>query len=133
MSHASVAQSHAGQVEGDASSGGNKNQPAAPIFPDSRVPRQMMPTVHANYFDPDHEDFRSRNLWSLSNAFTSAFKALGPLKQYEATAKVGLYMSELKTHAKSSESGPLIDCGFGRFRLRTQQEPPPDQSKLKEV
>ena len=52
------------------------------------VPRQMMPTVHANYFDPGHEDFRSRNLWSLSNAFTSAFKSLGPMKQFEATAKL---------------------------------------------
>ena len=81
------------------------------------VPRQMMPTVHANYFDPGHEDFRSRNLWSLSNAFTSAFKGLGPLKQYEATAKLGLYMSELKSDAKSSEPRPLIDCGTGRFRL----------------
>ena len=81
------------------------------------VPRQMMPTVHANYFDPGHEDFRSRNLWSLSNAFTSAFKALGPLKQFEATAKLGLYMSGIKSDAASADVRPLIDCGTGRFRL----------------
>ncbi len=81
------------------------------------VPRQLMPAVHANYFDPGHEDFRSRNLWSLSNAFTSAFKSLGPLKQFEATAKLGLYMSGIKGGAASAEGQPLFDCGTGRFRL----------------
>jgi len=86
------------------------------------VPRQIMPAVHANYFEPGHEDFRSRNLWSLSNAFTSAFKALGPLKQYEATAKLGLYMSELKTDGNSSAPRPLIDCGTGKFRIINDKE-----------
>ncbi|MEJ7623724.1 MAG: hypothetical protein WKF34_07005 [Pyrinomonadaceae bacterium] len=81
------------------------------------VPRQLMPAVHANYFDTGHDDFRSRNLWSLSNAFTSAFKSLGPLKQFEATAKLGLYMSGIKSDAASSDERPLIDCGTGRFRL----------------
>ncbi len=81
------------------------------------VPRQLMPAVHANYFDPGHEDFCSRNLWSLSNAFTSAFKSLGPLKQFEATAKLGLYISGIKGDAASTEGRPLIDCGTGRFRL----------------
>ena len=82
----------------------------------------MMPTVHANYFDPDHEDFRSRNLWSLSNAFTSAFKTLGPLKQFEATAKLGLYMSEIKSDVADADVRPLIDCGTGRFRLIKGEE-----------
>lgn len=80
------------------------------------VPRQLMPVVHENYFDPGHEDFRSRNLWSLSNAFTSAFKSLGPLKQFEATAKLGLYMSRIKSDT-SVEQRPLFNCGTGRFRL----------------
>lgn len=82
------------------------------------VPRQMMPMVHANYFDPGHEDFRSRNLWALSNAFTSAFKSLGALKQFEATAKLGLYMSRIKeSGASSAHSLSLIDHGTGRFVL----------------
>ncbi len=81
------------------------------------VSRQLMPAVHANYFDPNREEFRSRNLWSLSNAFTSAFKSLGPLKQFEATAKLGLYMSGVKAEAANTEERPLIDCGTGRFRL----------------
>ena len=87
------------------------------------VPRQLMPAVHANYFDPAHEDFRSRNLWSLSNAFTSAFKSLGPLKKFEATAKLGLYMSGIKEGGTaSSERLPLIDCGTGKFRLIKGEE-----------
>lgn len=81
------------------------------------VPRQLMPVVHANYFDPAHEDFRSRNLWSLSNAFTSAFKSLGPLKQFEAAAKLGLYMSGIKVEAASAEGRQLIDGVTGTFRL----------------
>ena len=87
------------------------------------VPRQLMPAVHANYFDPAYEDFRSRNLWSLSNAFTSAFKSLGPLKKFEATAKLGLYMSGTKEGGTaSSERLPLIDCGTGKFRLIKGEE-----------
>lgn len=81
------------------------------------VPRQLMPAVHANYFAPEHENFRSRNLWSLSNAFTSAFKSLAPLKQFEATAKLGLYMSGIRDEAAGIDTRPLIDCGTGRFRL----------------
>lgn len=81
------------------------------------TPRHLMPAVHANYFDPDHEDFRSRNLWSLSNAFTSAFKTLGPMRQFEAAAKLGPYMSGIKGEASIAEGRPLIDCGTGRFRL----------------
>ena len=60
------------------------------------VPRHMMPLVHGNYFDPVKEDFRPRNLWSLSNAFTSAFKSLAPLKQFEATAKLAAYLSNIR-------------------------------------
>ncbi|MBV9216555.1 MAG: hypothetical protein JO053_10285 [Acidobacteria bacterium] len=82
------------------------------------VPRQLMPMVHANYFDPTHEDFQSRNLWSLSNAFTSAFKTLGPMKQFEATAKLGLYMSEIKgDEVRITEERRLVDCRTGKFRL----------------
>ena len=81
------------------------------------IPRQMMPAVHANYFEPAYEDFRSRNLWSLSNAFTSAFKTLGPMKQFEAAAKLGPYMSGIKSDGDAVERRPLVDCGTGRFRL----------------
>jgi hypothetical protein len=34
-------------------------------------------------------------MWSLSNAFTSAFKELDPVPQFKATAKLGEFMSGL--------------------------------------
>ena len=57
------------------------------------VPRNIMFDVHDHYFNPRHEEFRMRNLWSLSNAFTSAFKTLSPMKQYEVTARLGAFFA----------------------------------------
>jgi hypothetical protein len=42
------------------------------------APKHLARTVHDVYFDPKYEEFRSRTVWSLSNAFTSAFKELEP-------------------------------------------------------
>ena len=39
------------------------------------------------------------------------------MKQFEASAKLGLYMSGIKGDAASAEGRALIDCGTGRFRL----------------
>jgi hypothetical protein len=44
--------------------------------------------VHRHYFNPDLDAFKPRTLWSLSNAFTSAFKNLKPVRQFQATAKL---------------------------------------------
>jgi hypothetical protein len=44
------------------------------------------------YFEPKHEDFRPRTIWSLSNAFTSTFKELDPIPQFKATAKLGEFL-----------------------------------------
>ncbi len=57
------------------------------------VPRNLMWDVHDHYFSPGFDEFKPRNLWSLSNAFTSAFKTLSPLKQYEVTARLGQFFS----------------------------------------
>ena len=58
------------------------------------VPRHLMSIVHDLYFRPQQEAFRPRNLWSLSNAFTSAFKKLAPVKQFEATARLGAFLNK---------------------------------------
>jgi hypothetical protein len=57
------------------------------------LPRHLLPLVHELYFQPKYEDFEARNLWSLSNAFTSAFKELAPLKQFEITARLGAFLA----------------------------------------
>jgi len=56
------------------------------------VPRHLARLVHECYFEPQHDEFRPRTLWSLSNAFTSAFKELDPIPQFKATAKLGSFL-----------------------------------------
>ncbi len=64
------------------------------------VPRNLMSEVHNLYFNPGHDAFKPRNLWSLSNAFTSAFKLLGPLKRFEATARLGSFIKGVQDDLK---------------------------------
>lgn len=58
------------------------------------APRQLLPAVHRGYFTPAYREFTSRTLWSLNNAFTSAFKELKPVRQFQATAKLGAYFQQ---------------------------------------
>ena len=56
------------------------------------VPRHLDRRVHDLYFDPRHEEFQPRTMWSLSNAFTSAFKELDPIPQFRAAAKLAGFL-----------------------------------------
>lgn len=56
------------------------------------APKHLAHTVHDLYFEPKYEEFRSRTIWSLSNAFTSTFKELEPIPQFKATAKLGQFL-----------------------------------------
>lgn len=56
------------------------------------VPKHLSRRVHDLYFNPQHEEFKPRTTWSLSNAFTSAFKELDPVPQFKATAKLGEFL-----------------------------------------
>lgn len=86
------------------------------------VPRHLMPTVHDLYFSPKHEAFIPRNLWSLSNAFTSAFKKLAPVRQYEATARLGSYLTDVQQQLQSKrelvfspqEESRIPPVGYGK-------------------
>src|SRR5258708_2487156 len=71
------------------------------------IPRLLMPAVHDNYFKPQQEEFVPRTLWSLSNAFTSAFKTLAPIKQFEVTAKLGTFMTEVQAHSIRRPEEPI--------------------------
>jgi len=55
-------------------------------------PRHLDRKVHDLYFDPQYDEFRPRTVWSLSNAFTSAFKELDPIPSYRATAKLAPFL-----------------------------------------
>ena len=56
------------------------------------VPHHLDRRVHDLYFNPQHEEFAPRTIWSLSNAFTSAFKELDPIPQYKATGKLAGFL-----------------------------------------
>ena len=62
------------------------------IESDLEVPKHLARPVHDLYFNPQVEEFQSRTLWSLSNAFTSAFKTLDPIPQFKATAKLAGFL-----------------------------------------
>ena len=57
------------------------------------VPKALLPAVHCNFFQPAHEEFKPFTLWSLSNAFTSAFKQLKAFQQFQAAAKLSPFLS----------------------------------------
>ena len=59
------------------------------------APRSLLPEVHRLYFEPEYPEFSPRTMWSLSNAFTSAFKKLDPIPQFKATAKLGEFLNQL--------------------------------------
>ncbi|MGA7078798.1 MAG: hypothetical protein ACLQEI_11280 [Terriglobales bacterium] len=56
------------------------------------APKHLARIVHDLYFEPKYEDFKPRTIWSLSNAFTSAFKELEAIPQFKVTAKLGEFL-----------------------------------------
>ena len=66
------------------------------------VPRQLSRRVHDLYFEPTHEEFAPRTMWSLSNAFTSAFKELAPVSQFWATGHLANFLQSV-TRGGASE------------------------------
>jgi hypothetical protein len=60
------------------------------------VPLKLLKDTHNHYFNPQYEEFAPRTLFSLSNAFTSAFKLLDPLKAYPATSKLAGFLTQFE-------------------------------------
>jgi hypothetical protein len=59
-------------------------------------PKHLARRVHVLYLQPVHEELQARTLWSLSNAFTSAFKELEPIPQYKGTAKLAGFLQSVR-------------------------------------
>lgn len=57
------------------------------------APERLAKDVHQHYFNPPHEEFAPRNLWSLQNAFTEAFKDLDPQPQYRALGSLNDFLT----------------------------------------
>jgi hypothetical protein len=58
---------------------------------ESRFPEHVARRVHDMYVQPVHEEFQPRTMWSLSNAFNSAFKELGPIPPVQAMAQLARF------------------------------------------
>ncbi|HEY4360355.1 MAG TPA: hypothetical protein VGN17_05285 [Bryobacteraceae bacterium] len=69
------------------------------------VPRHLARLVHGNYFDPQVEEFQPRTMWSLSNAFTSAFKELEAVPQFRATARLGSFLERVSPARSGARGG----------------------------
>jgi hypothetical protein len=59
---------------------------------DLDIPKHLARVVHNHYFNPQHEEFAPRSMWRLSNSFTSAFKELDGIPQFQATAGLGAFL-----------------------------------------
>lgn len=57
-----------------------------------RLHGKLFRMVDRHYFNPIHQEFEERSMWSLSNAFTSSFKELLPVRQFEATARIAPFL-----------------------------------------
>jgi len=66
------------------------------IEEETGFPKHLAGRVHELYFQPVHEEFLARTMWSLSNAFTSAFKELEPIPQHKATAKLAGFLQAVR-------------------------------------
>jgi hypothetical protein len=60
------------------------------------APKHLARRVHDLYFRPTHPEFEPRTLWSLTNAFTSAFKELEPIPRFKATAKLACFLQGVR-------------------------------------
>jgi hypothetical protein len=62
-------------------------------FMSNKFPLKLMKSVHREYFErPSHKEFEQPTMWSLENSFTTTFKELAPVRQYEMTARLAKFL-----------------------------------------
>jgi len=66
------------------------------IEDETGFPKHLARRVHDLYFQPIHAEFQPRTMWSLQNAFASAFKELDPIPQYKATARLAGFLQAVR-------------------------------------
>lgn len=62
----------------------------------TELPKHLVRSVHDYYFNPPHEEFQPRTMWSLQNSFTGAIKELDPVPAYKATSDVARFFETRK-------------------------------------
>jgi hypothetical protein len=71
------------------------------------APKHLARWVHDQYFNPQVPEFAPRTLWSLSNAFTGAFKGLDPIPQFKATARLASFLEVATAGTGSPQAIPV--------------------------
>jgi hypothetical protein len=79
------------------------------------APKHLAGVVHDLYFNPKYDEFQPRTMWSLSNAFTSAFKELDPIPQFKATAKLGRFYRQRPLYLLRPQPSEYRDRPTGRI------------------
>jgi hypothetical protein len=76
------------------------------------APKHLARSVHDLYFEPKYEEFRPRTIWSLSNAFTSAFKELDPIPQFHSSRPQRSWANSWKlgSHNRSNQRGGAVSA-----------------------
>jgi hypothetical protein len=59
------------------------------FYPAQVMPGRFLPAVVKEYLEPRHEEFRSRTMWSLHNAFTEVAKQMPVTPRLRATQELG--------------------------------------------
>jgi hypothetical protein len=75
-----------------------------------QAPYSLLPVVHALYFNGGHDEFSPRTFWSLSNAFTGAFKELKPVRQFQVTAKLGDFLARYRLPNQDAEREDRVNA-----------------------
>ena len=84
------------------------------------APQHIARTVHNLYFEPKYEEFRSRTMWNLSNAFTSSLKELDPHPPIQGHREVG-YIS-VSSAGMTPASSPSAMWPSRRGRRASNQD-----------
>jgi Domain of unknown function (DUF932) len=61
-------------------------------FMENKFPITLMKEVHSEFFNPSY-DFGGQTAWNLENAFTTAFKKLNPVAQFQQSARLGKFLN----------------------------------------
>jgi hypothetical protein len=79
------------------------------------APRTLLPEVHRLYFEPHYPEFSARTMWSLSNAFTSAFKKLDPGTAVQGDGEAGRLSratAGINTRRHDASTSPAESCNL---------------------
>lgn len=87
------------------------------------APERLASDVHEMYFNPPHDEFKARNMWSMHNAFTEAFKKLDPMPQYKALASLDDYLKLDNKDKTVHDKDKLVEAIVAEYKILNDDVP----------